>query len=145
MSEENNINLEQLYNQSIKKLNDGQIVEGRIVAIKTKEVLIDVGFKSEGVVPITEFTPDELQMDKKLNFFIESIENDAGMITLSHTRANQLQGWNNVVDSFKSGKLVEGKINGVYLRDSNLKKDYNDFACSIMQGIKRLSREKGGG
>ena len=110
MSEENNINLEQLYNQSIKKLNDGQIIEGKIVAIKTKEVLVDVGFKSEGVVPITEFTPDELQMEKKLNFLIESIENDAGMITLSHTRANQMQGWNNVVDYFKSGELVEGKF-----------------------------------
>jgi len=110
MPKEESISLEQLYNQSIKKLNDGQIVKGKIVAIKPKEVLVDVGFKSEGVVPITEFSPGELELDRELDFFIESIENDAGMICLSRIRATQMQGWNRVVAEFNSGNLVEGKI-----------------------------------
>jgi len=110
MLQENNLDLEQLYNQSIKKLNDGQIIKGKIVAIKSKEVLVDVGFKSEGVVPITEFSAEELQEGRELEFFIESIENDAGMICLSHTKANQMQGWNRVVTSFSSGDLVEGRV-----------------------------------
>ena len=48
--------LEALYNQSIKVMQEGQVVTGKIVAIKPKEVLVDVGFKSEGIVPVTEFS-----------------------------------------------------------------------------------------
>ncbi len=110
MPEEQNLSLEQLYNQSIKKLSDGQIIKGKIVAIKPKEVLVDVGFKSEGVVPVTEFIAEELEVGRELDFFIESIENDAGMISLSHTRAKQMQGWNKVVADFNSGELIEGKV-----------------------------------
>jgi small subunit ribosomal protein S1 len=111
MSEgEKNITLEQLYEQSIKKLNDGQIIKGKIVAIKPKEVLVDVGFKSEGVVPITEFSDKELELNRELDFFIESIENDAGMISLSHIKAKQMQGWSKVLEDCNSGNLVEGRV-----------------------------------
>ncbi len=110
MPQENNIDLEQLYNQSIKKLNDGQIIKGKIVAIRPREVLIDVGFKSEGVVPVTEFVAKELEVGHELDFFIESIENDAGMISLSRIKAKQMQGWNKMVADFKSENLVEGKV-----------------------------------
>ncbi|MFH1577584.1 MAG: 30S ribosomal protein S1 [Candidatus Omnitrophota bacterium] len=110
MPEENTVTLEELYNQSIKKLNDGQIVKGKIVAIKTNEVLVDVGFKSEGILPFAEFTSAEMEVGNELDFLIESIENDAGMIVLSHTKARQMQGWNAVLSGFKSGELVEGKI-----------------------------------
>ncbi len=110
MLQENNVELEQLYNQSIKKLSDGEVVRGRIVVIKPKEVLIDVGSKSEGVVPIAEFTPAELELGRELDFLIESIENDAGMIVLSHIKAKQMQGWNKVVSDFTTGNLVEGKV-----------------------------------
>ena len=109
-STENDVSLEELYNQSIKKLSDGQVITGKIVMIKPKEVLVDVGFKSEGVVAVVEFAPDELEVGRELNFLIESIENDAGMISLSHSRAKEMQGWNNVVASFNSGNLIEGKI-----------------------------------
>ena len=110
MSEERNATLEELYNQSVKKLNNGQIIKGKIVLIKEKEVLVDVGFKSEGVVPLMEFASDELEVNKELDFYIESIENDAGMIVLSRTEAKQMQGWNQVVSDFESGNLIEGKV-----------------------------------
>ena len=110
MSEEQNVSLEELYNQSIKQLRDGQIIKGKIVAIKPKEVLVDVGFKSEGVVPLAEFTSEELEAGRQLDFLIESIENDAGMISLSHVRAKEVQGWNKVVSDFNSGNLIEGKV-----------------------------------
>ena len=60
--------LEALYNQSIKVMQEGQVVTGKIVAIKPKEVLVDVGFKSEGIVPVTEFSKEELQVGKELEF-----------------------------------------------------------------------------
>jgi small subunit ribosomal protein S1 len=110
MTEQNTVSLEELYNQSIKKLRDGEIIKGKIVAIKQNEVLVDVGFKSEGVVLVTEFVPEELEVGKELDFYIDSIENDAGMISLSHTRAKQMQGWNSVVEKHNSGDLIEGRV-----------------------------------
>jgi small subunit ribosomal protein S1 len=59
-----------LYNQSIKVLKEGQVVSGKIVEIKTKEVLIDVGFKSEGIVPITEFSSGDLVVGKEMEFLL---------------------------------------------------------------------------
>ncbi|MFH1338455.1 MAG: 30S ribosomal protein S1 [Candidatus Omnitrophota bacterium] len=110
MTEQNTFSLEELYNQSIRKLSDGQIIKGKIVVIKEKEVLVDVGFKSEGVVAFTEFSAGELELGKELDFYIDSIENDAGMISLSHTRAKQMQGWNMVVERCNSGDLIEGRV-----------------------------------
>ena len=74
--------LEQLYNETIKVIREGQVVKGRIVAIKTKEALVDIGFKSEGIVPITEFGSADLEVGKEMDFLLESLENDAGMMVL---------------------------------------------------------------
>lgn len=104
------VSLEELYNQSIKKLRDGEIIKGRIISVKQNEVLVDVGFKSEGVVPASEFNPAELEVGNELEFLIESIEDEGGMISLSRTRAQQMQGWNNVVRNCNSGDLTEGKV-----------------------------------
>ena len=73
MSEEN-LTLEELYNQSIKIIKEGQIVKGKIVAVKQKEVIVDVGFKSEGIVAIAEFAKDDLEVGKEVDFLIESID-----------------------------------------------------------------------
>ncbi|MBL7081768.1 MAG: 30S ribosomal protein S1 [Candidatus Omnitrophica bacterium] len=109
-SEQNTTNLEELYNQSIKRVRDGQLIKGKIIAIKSKEVLVDVGFKSEGVLPIVEFKPDELEIGRDLDFLVESVEDDKGMIVLSHTRAKQIQAWNKIVTACKEGNLIDGMI-----------------------------------
>jgi len=106
---EEKLNLEELYNQSIKIINEGHVVKGKIVTIKTKEVLIDVGFKSEGIVPIAEFSHDELVLNKELDFLVESIENDAGIITLSREKAMRIKGWDKIMKNQTEGDLVEGK------------------------------------
>jgi small subunit ribosomal protein S1 len=79
MSIETRAELELLYNQSIKVLKEGQVVSGKIVEIKTKEVLVDVGFKSEGVVAITEFSSQDLVIGKEMEFLLETMENDSGV------------------------------------------------------------------
>lgn len=113
--------MEQLYNQSIKIIREGQVVKGKIVTIKQKEVLVDVGFKSEGVVPITEFSQHDLEVGKELEFFVESIENDAGNIELSREKAMRIQGWDKIVKFSQTGELVEGrpvkKVKGGFLVD----------------------------
>ncbi len=113
--------LEQLYNQSIKIIQEGQVVKGRIVSIGTKDVLVDVGFKSEGLVSAVEFSPHDLEVGKEVEFFVDSIEDDHGMIVLSREKAIHMQGWDKVVQNQKEGDLVEGRVNkkvkGGYLVD----------------------------
>lgn len=115
------ITLEEFYNQSIKIIHEGQVTKGKIVSIKSKEVLIDVGFKSEGIVPITEFAKEDLEIGKELDFLIESIENDAGIITLSREKALRIKGWDKIVKNQREGDLVDGKpikkVKGGFLVD----------------------------
>ena len=114
--------LEELYNQSIKIIKEGQVVIGKIVAIKTKEVLVDVSFKSEGIVPITEFSKQDLEVGKEVELFVETIENDAGNIVLSREKAISIHGWNKIVKCFNDGTMVEGrpvkKVKGGFLVDA---------------------------
>ncbi len=120
MSEERSA-LEQMYNESIKIIREGQVVKGKIVWLKQKEVLVDVDFKSEGIVPITEFGKDELEVGKELDFLVESIENEVGTIVLSREKAKHMQGWGQVVKNFEDGELVDGKptkkVKGGFLVD----------------------------
>lgn len=113
--------MEQLYNQSIKIIREGQVVKGKIVTIKEKEVIVDVGFKSEGVVPIAEFSQHDLEVGRELEFFVVSIENDAGNIELSREQAMRIQGWDKIVKFSQTGELVEGrpvkKVKGGFLVD----------------------------
>jgi len=113
--------MEELYNQSIKILKEGQIIKGKIVSIKAKEVLVDVGFKSEGIVSISQFSKEDLGVGKELDFFIDCIEDDSGMIGLSRDKAIRIQGWDKIVKNANEGVLVEGrpvkKVKGGFLID----------------------------
>jgi len=104
-------NLEELYNQSIRIIREGQIVKGRIVSLTQKEALVDVGFKSEGTVSITEFHPGDLEVGKELEFFVDSVEDDAGMIVLSREKAAQMQGWDKIIQGHREAGLADGRVN----------------------------------
>jgi len=82
---------------------------------------VDVGFKSEGIVSITEFTPPDLEVGRELEFYVDSVENDAGNIELSREKALRIQGWDKVVKFSTTGELIDGrpvkKVKGGYLVD----------------------------
>jgi small subunit ribosomal protein S1 len=84
---------------------------------------VDVGFKSEGLVSLVEFSPDELSVGKELDFFVESIEDDAGMIVLSRQKAMRIKGWDKIVATSNEGGLVDGRV---------LKKVKGGFLVDIM-------------
>lgn len=113
--------MSELYQNSIKNIKEGEITKGRIVSLGPKEVLIDIGYKSEGTIPTAQFSREELKPGVEVDVYIESIENDAGMIVLSREKAYKLQGWNKIGLNFREGDLVEGsirrKIKGGYLVD----------------------------
>lgn len=121
MVEENIGQLEKLYEGSFKTIKEGQIVKGTIVAIGQKEVLVDIGYKSEGSIPLIEFSKGELEMGKEIEVYVESSENDLGMVVLSKDKAGKLQGWNKIDRNFREGDLIDGtvkrKIKGGYLVD----------------------------
>ncbi|MDI6605597.1 MAG: 30S ribosomal protein S1 [Candidatus Omnitrophota bacterium] len=139
MVAENKSELEQLYNQSIKIIREGQVVKGKIVCIRTKEVLVDVGFKSEGIIPIQEFARQDLEVGRELDFFVESLENDAGAIILSRERAMRIQGWDKIVKYSQEATLVEGKpvkkVKGGYLVDVMGIEGFLPLSLSSFKGV----------
>jgi len=121
LKSEETLGMEDLYKQSIKIVREGEIVSGKIVSIKSKEVLVDIGFKSEGIVPIVEFGRADLVVGKEMDFLVDTLENDAGAITLSRERAIRIKGWDTIVKDFHEGTFVEGrpmkKVKGGFLVD----------------------------
>lgn len=102
---------ESLYFKTLKHLSEGEVVYGKIVAITGKEVLVDVGYKSEGAISITEFSnPDTLKVGDTIEVYIECKENDEGMVVLSKKKAERSQGWERFVEQYKEGDVVEGKV-----------------------------------
>jgi len=136
---ENKSELEELYNQSIKVVRENQVVPGKIVSIRTKEVLVDVGFKSEGVIPIIEFSQQDLEVGKELDFFVDSVENDAGIIALSREKAIRIQGWDKIVKYSQEGSLVEGKpvkkVKGGFLIDVMGIEGFLPSSLSAFKGV----------
>ena len=102
--------LEELYNSSIPNIKEGQVIKGKIVKFDQKEALVDIGYKSEGVVPAFEFGPGELEIGKEVNVFVESIEDDDGKMILSKEKAEKLQGWQSISEGHKEGDLLDGKV-----------------------------------
>jgi small subunit ribosomal protein S1 len=103
--------LAKLYEQSVTDVREGQILKGRIVEISEKEVLVDIGYKSEGTVSKSEISDwEDLKVGDQIDVMLESKENDTGMVVLSHEKAKRFKGWQNVLDNHKEGDIIEGKV-----------------------------------
>ena len=92
MVEEKMMDFEKLYQENFKAIKEGQVVKGKIISIGLKEVMIDIGYKSEGIIPLMEFSRNELEVGREIDVYVESVENDAGMLTLSKEKAAKVQG-----------------------------------------------------
>lgn len=121
MVEEKMSLMDKLYESSLKEIKDGQIVTGKIVSVSPKEVLVDIGYKSEGIISAQEFSNAELEVGREIEVYVDSIESDAGTVVLSREKAIKLQGWHRIDKNFRDGDLIEGtvrrKIKGGYLVD----------------------------
>ncbi len=100
-----------LYEESMKDLEEGEIVRGTILKVDEKEVLVDVGFKSEGVIPIDEFGDvDSIKVGDEIDVFLEKMENQDGLVVLSKQRADFVKVWDRVKDAADGGSVVEGRL-----------------------------------
>lgn len=103
--------LSRLYEESLKEVQEGQIVKGRIIAVTANEVLVDVGYKSEGVIHLEEFDDrSKPQVGEEVEVLLESVENDEGLIVLSKRKAERVKGWEKLLTLAKEGDLLEGKV-----------------------------------
>jgi small subunit ribosomal protein S1 len=109
-SEEEFKELEKLYESTLGKINEGEIVRGRIAHIGESEVSIDIGFKSEGTVPIQEFPNiDELKIGDEVEVFLESVEDKDGKMILSRKRADFMRVWERITKAFDTGEVLKGR------------------------------------
>ena len=103
--------MDDLYGGTFAAIREGEIVRGKIIALSPKEAIVDVGFKSEGFVPIDEFRNlDKLEVGTTIEFFVESMEDEDGRLVLSRQKAEKLQGWMKLGNTINEGDLVEGRI-----------------------------------
>lgn len=107
--------LEEAYDNSLKAFTDGEIVKGTVVDVSREEVMIDIGFKSEGYIPAEEFDKQEndlptVQVGDQIDVYIVRREDMDGQIVLSKKIADQTLVWDEISDAFESGSPVEGRI-----------------------------------
>ena len=103
--------LSKLYDESLKLLQEGQIVKGRIIGLTATEVMVDVGYKSEGAIALEEFDDrSALQVGAEIEVLLEAVENDDGVVVLSKRKAERVKGWERLLTVAKEGDLVSGKV-----------------------------------
>ncbi|MEM0896297.1 MAG: 30S ribosomal protein S1 [Verrucomicrobiota bacterium] len=105
--------LSALIDQSFREFREGSIVHGTILEIQPQFVLVDIGYKSEGAIPISEFEDEEFDVGQEVEVLLEKLENDEGMIVLSKEKAAHKQNWDKIAQVFKDGGLVKGKVKSV--------------------------------
>ena len=103
--------MSQLYDESLKLLQEGQIVKGRIIGVSATDVMVDVGYKSEGTIALEEFDDRSgLKVGAEIEVLLEAVENDDGMVVLSKRKAERVKGWERLLTVSKEGDLVSGKV-----------------------------------
>jgi small subunit ribosomal protein S1 len=102
---------ELLAQSSFDKLKEGEIVPGTITEIRQNEVVVDIGGKSEGLIPASEFLDiGELQIGSQIDVFVEKLENKEGMPVLSYDKAEQKKNWDNILTRFPEGSIAAGRV-----------------------------------
>ena len=99
------------YDKTLSNVNVGEVVEGTVTAITKREVLVNIGYKSEGVIPVSEFryNPD-LKVGDKVEVYVESAEDKNGQLALSHKKARQLKSWDRVNEALEKDEVIKGYI-----------------------------------
>ena len=103
--------LEEAYMASITLIKDGSVVKGKVVEIGKREVMIDIGYKAEGIVLKDEFFPGDLpEIGTDVDLYIENVEDDDGKLVVSYQRAKKMMGWKTLVEGFNEKDMVEGVV-----------------------------------
>src|SRR5699024_7471150 len=103
--------VEQKYDESLSNVQVGEVVEGTVVGITKREVIVNIGYKSEGIIPIAEFRYNpELAVGERVEVYVESAEDKKGQLVLSHKNARQLKSWDRVNQALENDEIIKGYI-----------------------------------
>ena len=103
--------LEKKYGETFSQIQEGTVVDGTIVAINKREVVVNIGYKSEGVINAAEFRYEtDIKVGDKVEVFVESMETANGQLLLSHKKAQSLKSWDRVNEACNNDEIVKGYI-----------------------------------
>jgi len=106
-----NSDLEKYYNDSLNDISEGDVTEGRVLAVNDNEAIVDIGFKSEGIVPIEDFNRDELpEVGATIEVYLERLEDENGQLVLSKKKADFMRIWERIVEGYNNDEIFEGRI-----------------------------------
>ncbi|MCK9625921.1 MAG: 30S ribosomal protein S1 [Bacteroidales bacterium] len=103
--------IEKNYSQTLSKVSENEVVEGTVVALNKREVIVNIGYKSEGVISLNEFryNPD-LAVGEKVEVYVENAEDKKGQLILSHKKARSIRSWDRVNEACEKDEVVKGYI-----------------------------------
>jgi small subunit ribosomal protein S1 len=104
-------NEEKAYDQTLNKLNEHDVVEGKIISLDKRQAIVDIGYKSDGVIPVSDFryNPD-VKVGDVVEVYIESLEDKKGQLLLSHKKARALKAWDRVNQALEAKEVIQGYI-----------------------------------
>ena len=103
--------IEEAYDKTLSKVVENEVVEGEVTALNKREVVVTIGGKSEGVIPVSEFRYDpDLKVGDKVEVYVESAEDKKGQLVLSHRKARTLKSWDRVNEAFENDEIVKGFV-----------------------------------
>ena len=104
--------LSALIDEHFREFKEGSIVNGTILDIRPQVVVVDIGYKSEGAIPVSEFEDEEIEVGDEVEVLLERLEDDEGLIVLSKEKAAHKQNWEKIMKVYEDGGLVKGKVKG---------------------------------
>ena len=104
-------NLEKAYDETLNKIADFQVVEGTVISIDKKEVVVNIGYKSDGIIPASEFRYNpELKVGDTVEVYVENQEDRKGQLVLSHKKARISKSWDRINEAIEADEIVQGYI-----------------------------------
>jgi small subunit ribosomal protein S1 len=108
------LTMEQALKSGTKLVTQNEIVKGTIIEVRAKEVLVDIGYKSEGIIPLNEFLePAAVAVGQEIDVLVEKLENKEGTVVLSHQKAEFKKNWDNILTICNEGGRIVGKVTAV--------------------------------
>ncbi len=108
------LTMEEAMKQSATRFAQGEIVKGTVIELRPKEALVDIGYKSEGIIPLNEFLDAaSLKVGDAVDVLIEKLENKEGTVVLSHQKAEFKKNWDNILSICNEGGIIKGKVTSI--------------------------------
>ncbi|MDD6357015.1 MAG: 30S ribosomal protein S1 [Bacteroidales bacterium] len=108
--EMNKEDLTKIYDNTLNEIKDKEVTEGTIISMNKREVVVEIGYKSDGIIPMSEFRGEDIKVGDKVEVFIESPEDKKGQLILSHKKARVNRSWDRVNEALENDEIIKGYV-----------------------------------